>query len=96
VGGPIHLTAVTSAGHAKLVPNITAAGDWLITLGVTGPAGDDASPAQKVGVDPRRPQVSDWYRVSQIAIPIVTVIVLLGFFRLRHIELERWPIARPG
>src|SRR5712691_9289499 len=29
---PVHLTAVTAAGHAKLVPDIAAAGDWLITL----------------------------------------------------------------
>jgi hypothetical protein len=93
-GSPVHLTAVTAAGHAKFVPDIAAAGDWLITLSVTGPAGDGVSPPQKVGINPHRPQVSLTYRLSQIAIPIVTVIALLAFFRLRHIDLERWPIGR--
>jgi hypothetical protein len=93
-GSPVHLTAVTAAGHAKFVPDIAAAGDWNITLGAASPAGDDISPPQKVGIDPHRPQVSTTYRLSQIAIPIVTVIVLLAFFRLRHIDLEQWPIGR--
>jgi hypothetical protein len=87
-----HLTAVTAAGHATFVPDITTAGDWDFTLSVTGPAGPAISPPQKLGIDPHRPQVSLTYRLSQIAIPFVTVIVLLGFFRLRHIDLERWPI----
>ena len=91
---PIHLTAVTAAAHAKFVPDIAAAGDWLITLSVTGPAGDGISPPQKVGIDPHRPPVSLTYRLSQIAIPIVTVIGLLAFFHLRHMDLERWPIGR--
>jgi hypothetical protein len=91
---PIHLTAVTTAGHAKFVPDITAAGDWLITLGVTGAAGDGVTPPQNVGIDPHRPQVSQAYIPSQIAIPIVAVVVLLAFFRLRHVELERWPTGR--
>jgi hypothetical protein len=91
---PVHLTAVTAGGHAKFVPDIAVAGDWLITLSVTGPAGGGISPPQKVGIDPHRPQVSLAYRLSQIAIPIVTVIALLAFFRLRHIDLERWPTGR--
>jgi hypothetical protein len=91
---PVHVMAVTTAGHAKFVPDIAAAGDWLVRLSVTGPTGDVISPPQRVGIDPHRPQVSLTYRLSQIAIPIVTVIVLLGFFRLRHIDLERWPIGR--
>jgi hypothetical protein len=93
-GNPVNLMAVTTAGHAKFVPALTADGDWLITLVVTGPAGDGTTPPQKVGIDPHRPQVSTAYTLSQIAIPIVTVILLLGFFRLRHVELERWPTGR--
>jgi hypothetical protein len=91
---PVHLSAVTAAGHAKFVPAIAAAGDWNFTLGVAGTAGDGIAPPQKVGIDPHRPQVSLTYRLSQIAIPIVTVLVLLAFFRVRHIDLERWPIGR--
>jgi hypothetical protein len=93
-GTPIDLTAATTAGHAKFVPDITANGDWMITLGITGPAGDGVTPPQKVGIDPHRPQVSSEYALSQIAIPIVTVLLLLGLFRLRHVELERWPAGR--
>ena len=93
-GIPVDLTAVTTAGHAKFVPDLAAAGDWLITLGVTGPAGDGVTTPQRVGIDPHRPQVSQAYRLSQIAIPIITVAVLLVFFRLRHIDLEQQPIDR--
>jgi hypothetical protein len=75
---------------------MTADGDWLITLGVTGAAGDGITPPQKVGIDPHRPQVSSAFSLMQIAIPIVTVALLLAFFRLRHIELERWPARDAG
>jgi hypothetical protein len=61
----------------------------MITLGITGPDGNDVTRPQKVGIDPDRPQVSAAYRLSQISIPIVTVVALLAFFRLRHVELER-------
>jgi hypothetical protein len=93
-GSPVDLTAVTTGGHAKFVPDLAVAGDWLITLSVTGPAGDSVTPPQRVGIDPHRPQVSQAYRLSQIAIPIVALAVLLAFFRLRHIELEQQPIDR--
>ena len=93
-GIPLDLTAVTTGGHAKFAPDLAAAGDWMITLGVTGPAGDGVTTPQRVGIDPHRPQVSQAYRLSQIAIPIVTVAVLLAFFRLRHIELEQPPRER--
>ena len=65
----------------------------MITLGVKGAAGDGITTPQKVGIDPHRPQVSTAYRLSQIAIPIVTVAMLLALFQLRHIELVRWPIG---
>ena len=93
-GSPVDLTAVTAAGHAKFAPDLTANGDWLVTLGVTGRAGDGITPAQKVGIEPHRPADSPASSLSQMAIPVVTVILLLAFFRLRHIELERWPIGR--
>jgi hypothetical protein len=93
-GTPVDLTAVTTGGHARFVPDITANGDWMITLSVNGPAGAGVTPPQKVGIDPHRPQVSSVYALSQIAIPIVSVLLLLGFFRLRHVELERWPTGR--
>jgi hypothetical protein len=66
----------------------------MITLGVKGAAGGGITKPQKVGIDPHRPQVSIAYRLSQIAIPIVTVALLLAFFQLRRIELERWPDGR--
>jgi hypothetical protein len=93
-GSPVALTAVTIAGHAKFVPDITVAGDWLMTLGVTGPVGDGTTTPLKVGIDPHRPQVPPAYTLSQIAIPIATVVLLVAFFRLRHVELERWPTGR--
>src|SRR5438132_10842329 len=37
-GNSVDLTATTIAGHAKFVPTMTAPGDWLLTLGVTGAA----------------------------------------------------------
>jgi hypothetical protein len=91
-GIPVDLTAVTNAGHAKFVPDLAVAGDWLITLGVNGPAGDIVATPQRVGIDPHRPQVSQAYSLSQIAIPIVALIVLLAFFRLRNIKLEQPPL----
>jgi hypothetical protein len=93
-GTPVDLTAVTTAGHAKFVPDLAAGGDWLITLGVTGTAGDAVTPPQKVGIDPRRPQDSPAYSLSQIALPILTVVFLLAFFRLRRIDLEQQPLNR--
>jgi hypothetical protein len=93
-GVPVDLTAVTTAGHAKFVPALAASGDWLITLGVTGPAGDGTTPPQKVGIDPHRPADTPAYSLSQVAIPIVTVVLLVGFFRLRRIELELRPAGR--
>jgi hypothetical protein len=91
---PLDLTAVTTAGHAKFVPDMTAHGDWLLTFGVTGAAGGGTTPPQKVGIDPHRPQVSTAYTLSQIAIPVVAVVLLVAFFRLRHVEFERWPAGR--
>jgi hypothetical protein len=73
---------------------MTAYGDWLVTLSVTGPAGAGDTAPQKVGIDPRRPPDSPAYALSQMAIPIVVVILLLAFFRLRHVALERWPAGR--
>jgi hypothetical protein len=93
-GISVDLAAVTTGGHAKFVPDLAASGDWLITLGVTGPAGDSVTAPQKVGIDPRRPPDTPAYSLSQIAIPIVTVVVLLRVFRLRHIDLEQEPIDR--
>jgi hypothetical protein len=93
-GSPVDMTAVTSSGHAKFVPNITATGDWLFTFGLSGAAGDGVTPPQKVGIDPHRPLVSPAYSLSQIAIPMITVVVLLAFYQLRHVELERWPTGR--
>ena len=90
-GGPVHLTTVTNAGHAKLAPDLASAGDWLITLSVTGRAGDATSAPLKVGIDPHRPPDTLPYIISMIALPIVSVIILVAFFRLRHVELERWP-----
>src|SRR5438270_13777706 len=54
-GSPVDLTTTTSAGHAKVVPPITADGDWLVTFGVSGAAGVVSSSPQKIGVDPHRP-----------------------------------------
>jgi hypothetical protein len=93
-GSPLDLTSTTSAGHAKFVPTITAAGDWTVTLGVTGAAGPAVSAAQKVGFDPLRPADTPAYALSSLAIPIVTVIMLLAFVRLRHLDLEQWPTGR--
>jgi hypothetical protein len=78
----------------KIRLDLAVAGDWLITLGATGPAGDGVTTPQRVGIDPHRPQDSPAYSLSQIAIPIVTVLLLLGFFRLRRIDLEQRPIGR--
>src|SRR6266436_415786 len=44
---PVDLTTMTSAGHAKLVPAITADGDWLVTFGVSGATGVVNSAPQK-------------------------------------------------
>lgn len=94
-GTPAHLTAVTKAGHAKLVPPLDVEGDWSLTMMVTGPAGNGTTTTPlKMGVDPHSPPASLNYRLSQLAIPIVTVVLLLAFFRLRRIELERRPSDR--
>jgi hypothetical protein len=93
-GLPVALMAVTAGGHAKFQPDLAAAGDWLITLGVTGAVGDAVTTAQKVGIDPRRPPDTQAYSLSQIALPIVTLVLLLGLFRLRHVDLEQPPIDR--
>ena len=93
-GSPVDMTAVTAAGHARFVPDIPSDGDWMITLSVTGAGGDGITPPQKVGIDPHRPADTLAYSLSQIAIPILTVALLLAFFQLRHIELERWPSGR--
>src|SRR5260221_1241334 len=78
-GSPVDLTAITRAGHAKFVPDLSVDGDWLLTLGVSGPAGQSATTTpQKVAIDPHRPQVAPAYTASQVAIPIITVIPLLG------------------
>jgi hypothetical protein len=90
---PIHLTAVTEAGHATLVPEIAGEGKWDVTLVVAGAAGSATTTALSVGIKPHSPQASLSYRLLQIAIPIMTVVLLLAFFRLRHIELERWPTS---
>ena len=34
------------------------------------------------------------FSIASIATPIVAVVVLLALFRMRHIELERWPAGR--
>jgi hypothetical protein len=93
-GTPVDLTAVTTGGHAKFVPDLAASEDWLIMLSVTGPAGDGVTTPQKVGIDPHRPQDSQAYGISLVAIPIVTVLLLLGLFRLRGIDLEQRPVGR--
>src|SRR5205807_7714967 len=85
---------MTSAGHAKLVPPITADGDWLVTFGVSGPAGVVSSSPQTIGVDPHRPPDTFAFAVTSLAAPIITVILLLAAFQLRHIALEQWPSGR--
>ncbi len=91
---PIHLEAITKTGHAKLVPPIAVAGDWNVTMTVAGPAGNGTAAVVKMGVDPHSPPASLIYRLSQLAIPVIVLVLLLGFFRLRHIDLERRPINR--
>jgi hypothetical protein len=91
---PLDLTATTNAGHAKFVPTITAPGDWTVTLGVTGVAGAATAPPQKIGFDPLRPADTPAYALSSLALPILSVILLVAFFRWRHIELEQWPSGR--
>jgi hypothetical protein len=93
-GQVVNLTALTTAGHAKFVPDIAANGDWLMTWSVAGPAGDGTMTPQRVGIDPHRPPVSTAYRLSQIALPIVTAVLLLALFQLRRVELEQWPLGR--
>jgi len=93
-GSPIDLTTMTSAGHAKLVPPITADGDWLITFGVSGASGTVSSSPQTIGVDPHRPPDTFVFAVTSVATPIITVILLLAAFQLRHIALEQWPPGR--
>jgi hypothetical protein len=88
---PIDIVALTTAGHAKFAPDLATNGDWLLTFSIDGPAGAAVTKAEKVGIDPHRPQVSTAYSLSQLAIPVVTVMILLAFFRLRHVPLERWP-----
>ena len=95
-GSPVDMTAATAAGHARFIPDIPSDGDWMITLSVAGAGGDDITPAQKVGIDPHRPADTLVYALSMIAIPIVTVTLLVVFFSLRHIELERWPADPKG
>jgi hypothetical protein len=73
---------------------MTAPGDWMITLGVTGAAGPVTATPLKLSIDPHRPPDSPTYALSSLALPIVTVIVLLAFLRLRHVELEQWPTGR--
>jgi hypothetical protein len=94
-GTPVHLTATTMAGHAKLAPPVDVEGDWGFTITVAGPAGSGTSSTPlKMGIDPHSPPASLGYRLSQIAIPVVSVVLLLAFFRLRRIELERRPSDR--
>jgi len=94
-GTPIHLTAVTTAGHTKLVPPIDVEGNWGFTIMVAGAAGSGTTTTPlQMGVDPHSPPASLSYQLVQIAIPIVSVVLLLAFFRLRHIELERRPISQ--
>lgn len=93
-GTPVHLTATTLAGHAKFAPALDTEGDWRLTVLVEGPAGKGTTMPLQVGVDPHSPPASLFYRLSQLAIPIVSLFVLLIFFRLRHITLERRPTDR--
>ena len=44
-----------------------------------------------MGIDSHRHADTLTYALSMIAIPIVTLALLLVLFQLRHIELERWP-----
>lgn len=46
----------------------------MITLSVTGAAGDSITPPQKVGIDPHRPPDTLAYALSQMAMPIVMVV----------------------
>ncbi len=62
---------------------------------VAGPAGDRTATPQRMGIDPHRPQVSTALRLSQIALPLLTVVLLVALSRLRHLELEQWPVG-PG
>ncbi len=95
-GTPIHLTAATTAGHARFAPPMDIEGDWGFTMLVEGAAGSGTTATPlKIGVDPHSPPASLSYRLSQIAIPVVSVLLLLVFFRLRHIELERRPADQP-
>jgi len=91
---PVHFTVATQAGHAKLVPPITVGGDWDVTLMVAGPAGNGTAAVVKMGVDTHSPPASLTYRLVSLAIPLATVILLLAFFRLRHVDLEQRPISR--
>lgn len=92
---PIHLTAVTTAGHAQFVPPVDVGGDWGFTIMVAGPAGSGTTTTPlKMGVDPHSPPASLSYRLASLAIPVVSVVLLLAFFRLRRVELERRPIDR--
>ena len=93
-GSPVDLTTMTSAGHAKLVPPIIADGDWVVTFGVSGAAGVVSSSPQTIGVDPHRPPDTFAFAVTSVATPIITLILLLAAFQLRHIALEQWPPGR--
>ena len=90
-GTPAHLTATTLAGHAKFAPALDTEGDWGLTVTVEGPVGTGTTMPLQVGVDPHSPPTSPGYRLAQLAIPVVSVLLLLAFFRLRHMELERRP-----
>jgi hypothetical protein len=93
-GSPVVLTTLTSAGHAKLVPPIIADGDWVVTFGVSGAAGAISSSPQTIGVDPHRPPDTFAFAVISLATPIITVILFLTAFQVRHIALEQWPPGR--
>ena len=93
-GSPVDLTTLTSAGHARVVPPITADRDWLVTFGVSDARGVVSSSPQTIGVDPHRPPDTFAFAMISLAAPIITVILSLAAFQLRHIALEQWPPGR--
>lgn len=80
-------TAEYRDGKFVVAPlSLDATGLWLLTVSVDGEQGEGAT-AFQVRVYPRKPDAPIMFNLTNIGVPVVTLIALLGFVRWRRIPL---------